>query len=1229
MKARKVLLILIAVALIIGMTPVSGLAAGTDASRGFSDMPADWSTLALQNAVDNGLLVGAGGKLNPKGNLTRAEMATIISRVFNAQVKGDLSAYTDVKAGEWYADYLAKAYQMQVMQGAGGLMKPQMTISREEVFVIVARALKLEPASSWDKSFSDAGSLAAWSKGEAAALVNAGYLQGADGKLNPQANITRAEFAQLMYNVIPHYIQQAGKVSKDYVGNLMINRAGVTLENSQVTGDLIIGDGVGSGDITLDGVTVTGRLLVRGGGVNSIYIKGDSTIENLIIARVDGQVRVVNESGKEIGVVVIDGSDNVVLVGKFGTVTVLADDITVDATDATISKIVAEGSNTVVKEKPVDSGGGGTVVVPPIDPPDPPVDQTPVAGDYNIGNLAQTVGSVTAVTITAKEGKSSGAVTIKYNGSTELPSAVGSYTVTFDVVAATGWKAATGLVAGTLGITELPPGTLGGTVSVTGTLKYDEPLTADIGLLTGNTGTLSYQWKRGGSDISGATSATYTTVASDIGEKIAVAVTSDVETGTVTGTASGTIAKADGPAAPVVVASENDAENEILVIGGEEKVTVTVGTSMNGVYEYSIDNGSTWTDLEVAAGASGDITGLTSTVTDIQIRVKETATHGAGIVATQTVTVTSAFVSRTDETIANNKDTLGIVGYNVSSSDTSKVTAIIEDGKIKITSVSAGTATITVSKIAAKAEIPVTVAVNGDITIGTITKAEIVITKMEVYERDGFPLKKNYTIGETLDLTNLEIIIEMNDGSGIYNSWKSGWNTCTVSPDHGTELDAIGSIEITLTLKEDTNQTATFIINVSEPVKKSASFTVKNESNEGVEAVEIKVGETTDVTDTNGEVEFNDVTVGSVAVTLSNLGGTDHQLKNIVVKQGEIYIDVTETIVGTEYTFIMPNSDVAIDVTVGEPDKKVKIGGAYNADPLTLKNGSITKDSAGNDITGFLIWSYFTGELTMEGYQGGHIHSGEEGSVTETITIRVKGKSNKITAETEALLFINPNIIGSNKDCDTLTIQVNDYVGRAVYSQATVRNVTIIINVNSTHTYNDVYGLYGLTKVDGGHLKITVNKSENHNMDAYGVIGNLILENEGTANIEVMGAAGTARISTHNGAPWVSNASKVVAAYFTGDGNSEVKPFVMTEVIVPTSVTKIKSQKDGLAEGESSILVGDSGVVTLYAADESGNKDGEPVDIINLADGAAGTTFYAKTTADKWFKITVIREDQE
>jgi len=80
--------------------------------------------------------------------------------------------------------------------------------------------------------------------------------------------------------------------------------------------------------------------------------------------------------------------------------------------------------------------------------------KTPTSEDFDIGNLNQTAGNVTDVTVTAKSGKSTGTVTIKYNGLTTLPTTAGSYPVTFDVAAVAGWNAASGLEAGDLVIAD-------------------------------------------------------------------------------------------------------------------------------------------------------------------------------------------------------------------------------------------------------------------------------------------------------------------------------------------------------------------------------------------------------------------------------------------------------------------------------------------------------------------------------------------------------------------------------------------------------------------------------------------------------------------------------------------------------------------------------------------------------------------------------------------------------
>ena len=228
----------------------------------FSDFPTDWSAPAMTHAVQNGLLNGSDGKILPKGLLTRAQMATMVNRAFASSAKASLTSFTDMLPGVWHYDEMAKSVRMGVFQGADGKLNPNDPITREQAFAVLARAFGLADgkASSLDK-FSDGAQVSSWARGAVAALVEQGYVTGADGALNPQSNITRAEFAQVMDALVAAYGDQDLK-DQTVEGNLIL-RTNSTLENVTVKGDLILADGVSAA--SLKNVTVTGRLVVRGG----------------------------------------------------------------------------------------------------------------------------------------------------------------------------------------------------------------------------------------------------------------------------------------------------------------------------------------------------------------------------------------------------------------------------------------------------------------------------------------------------------------------------------------------------------------------------------------------------------------------------------------------------------------------------------------------------------------------------------------------------------------------------------------------------------------------------------------------------------------------------------------------------------------------------------------------------------------------------------------------------
>lgn len=107
---KQVLSLALSATMLASMLPKPAFAA--DNTTTFPDMPNDWSTQALQNAINNGLLNGIDGKIAAGENLTRAQMAAIVTRAFGTNGKANISSFGDVNAGDWFYDAMASSVLM-------------------------------------------------------------------------------------------------------------------------------------------------------------------------------------------------------------------------------------------------------------------------------------------------------------------------------------------------------------------------------------------------------------------------------------------------------------------------------------------------------------------------------------------------------------------------------------------------------------------------------------------------------------------------------------------------------------------------------------------------------------------------------------------------------------------------------------------------------------------------------------------------------------------------------------------------------------------------------------------------------------------------------------------------------------------------------------------------------------------------------------------------------------
>ena len=309
MKHKRILAMLLAVASCLSLAVSASAASTARKATDFKDFDRNaWYADAVSAAVDNGLLYGKSSTIiDPNGDMTRAEMAAIINRSFGCYKAADISQYKDVSKSKWYYKDVALAVQMGTYNGrSSSAMAPDSPITRQEAMTVVARALELDYdayAKTDLSAFSDRSEISNWAMPYVRAMVGADYIHGRGKILAPLDNITRAEFAQIFHNIIGSYITVKGSYDKDIKGSVLIRTDDVELKNLTVDGDLIIGCGAADGKITLDNVTVKGRLLVWGGGTAAVYCNNGTNMPAVVVARVDDAVKVIYDRDSTLAVI--------------------------------------------------------------------------------------------------------------------------------------------------------------------------------------------------------------------------------------------------------------------------------------------------------------------------------------------------------------------------------------------------------------------------------------------------------------------------------------------------------------------------------------------------------------------------------------------------------------------------------------------------------------------------------------------------------------------------------------------------------------------------------------------------------------------------------------------------------------------------------------------------------------------------------------------------------------
>lgn len=179
-------------------------------NKSFKDVPAAyWASAAIKSLAAKQIITGVtDSEFAPKSYVSRAEFTAMLVRALGIPAEGQ-ATFTDIKPEVWYSSYVATAAKLGIINGRSeDVFAPNVTINREEMAVMVIRALEVKQGTKIDlpavtSAFADASSISARAGTYVNAAAAMGLIQGRENKqFAPTGQMTRAESAQVIYRLL-------------------------------------------------------------------------------------------------------------------------------------------------------------------------------------------------------------------------------------------------------------------------------------------------------------------------------------------------------------------------------------------------------------------------------------------------------------------------------------------------------------------------------------------------------------------------------------------------------------------------------------------------------------------------------------------------------------------------------------------------------------------------------------------------------------------------------------------------------------------------------------------------------------------------------------------------------------------------------------------------------------------------------------------------------------------
>lgn len=202
----------------------------------YTDTQGHWAQEVIEKWSDSGILSGyADGTFRPNAPVTRAQLSTVLYRIWGAEPVEGGFAFSDLPQDMWCYNALNTMSMYGVALNTGGRILPDEPLTREEAFYMIAKAFSIGTdqdvrSDEMQNRIPDWHDVSDRYTSRLKMMVYDHYVNGsADGRLNPERGITRAEVMKVIDNMIDVYISEPGTYNVHYRQNTLVTCGGVTL----------------------------------------------------------------------------------------------------------------------------------------------------------------------------------------------------------------------------------------------------------------------------------------------------------------------------------------------------------------------------------------------------------------------------------------------------------------------------------------------------------------------------------------------------------------------------------------------------------------------------------------------------------------------------------------------------------------------------------------------------------------------------------------------------------------------------------------------------------------------------------------------------------------------------------------------------------------------------------------------------------------------------------------